>query len=182
MKKNRLIVLFIFSSFVFFSGLGWAQPKSGEPERVIIDLNALGEKMGVPMGDVTFPDGGKVKMQQWGKAHISKVIADLQYCFDAPENTMESFKLAWERGARFVETDVHLSREGEVVLIHDENTLRTTGYDGAVAELSLEELRSLDAGSWKSKKYKNARIPTLEDLLKSRPEHGKIVIELRPMD
>jgi hypothetical protein len=90
MNRNSVMVLFTLVSVVFFSAGAWARDNStdsAEPERVIIDLNALGEKMDVPMGDVTFPDGTKFKLQQWEPAHIRKVISDLQHCFDAPQNT-----------------------------------------------------------------------------------------------
>lgn len=85
-----LIVLSILFLILLIPCSGIAQksdPKGDEPERVIIDLNALGEKMDVPLGEVTFPDGSKFRLQKWEKAHIQKAIADLQYCFDAPEKT-----------------------------------------------------------------------------------------------
>jgi hypothetical protein len=92
MKKRGgfLIVLFVVTVLGSIPGLvlaGGDGLVAKGPERVIIDLNALGEKMDVPMGEVTFPDGAKFNLQQWGREHIEKVIADLQPCFDAPEKT-----------------------------------------------------------------------------------------------
>jgi hypothetical protein len=90
MHNGKLFFMVSLVSVLFFSSWAYAgpdAPEKAQPERVIIDLNALGEKMDVPMGDVTFPDGTKFKLQQWGEAHIREVIAGLTHCFDAPENT-----------------------------------------------------------------------------------------------
>ena len=64
----------------------------------------------------------------------------------APENTLEAFRLAVESGARGLELDVHVTRDGEVVVIHDASVDRTTDGSGAVAGMTLAELRGLDAG------------------------------------
>src|SRR5918993_335443 len=64
----------------------------------------------------------------------------------APENTMEAFRLAVETGAGGLELDVHLSRDGYIVVIHDPTLDRTTDGTGAVARMTLDELRGLDAG------------------------------------
>lgn len=62
-----------------------------------------------------------------------------------PENTMLAFKKALESGADGIELDVHLSKDGHLVIIHDENLLRTCGYDTFVKDLILEELKKLNA-------------------------------------
>jgi glycerophosphoryl diester phosphodiesterase len=64
----------------------------------------------------------------------------------APENTLEAFRLAVEAGAGGLELDVHLTRDGEVVVIHDATVDRVTDGSGAVAGMTLEEVRRLDAG------------------------------------
>src|ERR687889_2649116 len=64
----------------------------------------------------------------------------------APENTLEAFRLAVEAGAGGLELDVHLTRDGHVVVIHDPTLDRTTGGTGAVAAMTLHELREGDAG------------------------------------
>ena len=64
----------------------------------------------------------------------------------APENTLEAFRLAVEAGAGGLELDVHMSRDGELVVIHDASVDRTTDGSGAVAGMTLDELRGLDAG------------------------------------
>lgn len=83
----------------------------------------------------------------------------------APENTMEAFKLAYEMGADGIETDVQLTKDGVPVLIHDEQVKRTTNGSGFVKDYTYDELIQLDAGSWFSNAYQDARIISLEDFL-----------------
>jgi glycerophosphoryl diester phosphodiesterase len=84
----------------------------------------------------------------------------------APENTMASFRRAAELGARFIETDLHLSRDSHLVAIHDPTLERTTNGRGAVRDYNLAELRKLDAGSWFGAEFAGQRIPTLEEILR----------------
>ena len=67
----------------------------------------------------------------------------------APENTLEAFKLAMDMGADGFELDVHLSKDGELVVIHDETVDRTTDGTGFVGEMTLAELKALDASNHK---------------------------------
>jgi len=82
-----------------------------------------------------------------------------------PENTLLAFESALKAGADAVECDVHLTADGEVVVIHDETVDRTTNGHGEVAALTLEELRQLDAGSWKDGRFAGQRIPTLREVI-----------------
>ena len=79
----------------------------------------------------------------------------------APENTLAAFELALVENADAIELDVKLSADGHVVVIHDTTTDRTTGAPGRVKDLSLTDLRALEAGSFFSEHFKNERIPTL---------------------
>lgn len=83
----------------------------------------------------------------------------------APENTLAAFRLAAQLGAQAVEFDVQLSRDGEVVVIHDAELERTTDGRGSVATSTAAELRRLDAGSWFGPQYANERIPLLREVL-----------------
>jgi glycerophosphoryl diester phosphodiesterase len=82
-----------------------------------------------------------------------------------PENTMVAFQQAIQLGATGIETDVQMTSDGELVLIHDESLLRTTGINKLVKDVTLAELRQLDCGSWFSPQFARERIPTLDDLL-----------------
>src|SRR5918911_3997990 len=82
-----------------------------------------------------------------------------------PENTPASFERGLELGADWIELDVHLSRDGALVVIHDETVDRTTNGHGAVRDHTLAELEALDAGSWFGADYAGQRIPTLDEVL-----------------
>lgn len=99
--------------------------------------------------------------------------------FHAPENTLSSAKLGWEHQADGVEIDIHLSKDNRIIVLHDYDTKRTTGVYFKVAETFSDTLRKLDAGSWKSEKYKGERIPYLEEILQALPQNKKLVIEIK---
>jgi glycerophosphoryl diester phosphodiesterase len=84
---------------------------------------------------------------------------------EAPENTLAAFAAAEAAGADGIELDVHLSRDGVPVVIHDATVDRTTNGRGAVDRLRLDDLRRLDAGSWFSPQFAGEPVPTLEEVL-----------------
>ena len=84
---------------------------------------------------------------------------------DAPENTLAAFDLALEQGAELIEFDVHRTRAGELVILHDFSLDRTTTGAGQVAERTLAELKELDAGAWRGDRWVGQRIPTLDEVL-----------------
>ncbi|WP_238652402.1 glycerophosphodiester phosphodiesterase [Paenibacillus piscarius] len=83
----------------------------------------------------------------------------------APENTMAAFRKGLELGATGIETDVQMTSDGAVVVIHDESLDRTTTGSGYVKDKTLREILEVDAGSWFSPEFAGERIPTLEELL-----------------
>jgi len=98
----------------------------------------------------------------------------------APENTLAAIRAAVKSGATGCEFDVYRCGDGTVVLMHDETVDRTTDGTGRVTELTLNQLRQLDAGSWKNSKYKGERIPTLTEALKLLNGSGcQPVIEIK---
>ena len=87
----------------------------------------------------------------------------------APENTFVAYDKALAMGINHVELDIHLTRDGQIVVIHDDTVDRTTNSSGRVADFTLDELRALDAGSWFSSEYMGERIRSLGETL----EHYK---------
>ncbi len=99
----------------------------------------------------------------------------------APENTLAAFKRAIALGATFIETDLQLSRDSHFVAIHDDAVSRTTNGQGKVHDLSLADLRRLDAGSWFGSEFTGERIPTLEEILEFSKKHDVVFyLELKP--
>ena len=100
----------------------------------------------------------------------------------APENTLEAFKLAMDMGAEGFELDVHLSKDGELVVIHDETVDRTTNGKGLVWEKTLAELKELDACN-KMEAYRGAKIPTLREVYELIRDTDHIVnVEIKTDD
>lgn len=98
----------------------------------------------------------------------------------APENTMAAFELAAEYGAEWIEIDVQLSQEKVPVVIHDQTVNRCTNGSGKVSQLTLNELKALDAGLWFGEVYRDEPIPTLaETLLFAQRNRVKLNIELK---
>ena len=81
-----------------------------------------------------------------------------------PENTLAAFKAAVELPITGVEIDVHLTKDREIVVIHDEKVNRTTDGKGYIKDMTLSEVRKLDAGSWFSEEFAGEKIPTLDEV------------------
>lgn len=97
----------------------------------------------------------------------------------APENTFPAFELALKMGSCGVETDIHITKDNVPVLIHDSMVDRTTNGTGRVNELTLEEIKRLDAGSWFSTEFAGTQIPTLEEFLKAFGHKVHLVLEIK---
>jgi len=108
-----------------------------------------------------------------------EIIAHRGASGDAPENTAAAVREAWRQNADAVEMDVHLSRDGRIVVIHDATTERTTGVNGTVAAMTAAELCALDAGIGKGDRFAGERIPLLEDLLPLTPPGKRLYIEVK---
>lgn len=97
----------------------------------------------------------------------------------APENSLASIRRALEHGIPWVEVDVHLSADDEVVVIHDRTLRRTTSGRGPVRAHSYDALRTLDAGSWFDPSFAGERIPRLSDVLQLIGETARLNIEVK---
>jgi glycerophosphoryl diester phosphodiesterase len=105
---------------------------------------------------------------------------------DAPENTLPAFEAAVALGYRYLETDVHLTRDGVLLAFHDSSLDRLTDHSGAIVDLSLDEVREADAGYWFTPdagttypfRGRGVVVPTLEELL-TRWEHVFLNIDAK---
>ena len=82
----------------------------------------------------------------------------------APENTLAAFEEALNQKIPGVEFDIHLCKSGELVVTHDDNLKRVTGFDGLVEDQSYVEMKKLDAGSWMDSRFTGEKLPLLEDV------------------
>ncbi|MBP1124691.1 MULTISPECIES: glycerophosphodiester phosphodiesterase family protein [Pseudomonas] len=111
----------------------------------------------------------------------SNLIAHRGASAFAPENTLEAIELAARMGAQWVEIDVKLTRDGALVVIHDDTLDRTTSGQGAVVLNTLEHIRSLDAGRWFSSTYAGVAVPTFEEVVDTVIRLGLgLQVELKP--
>ncbi|HCV42934.1 MAG TPA: glycerophosphodiester phosphodiesterase [Bacteroidetes bacterium] len=93
------------------------------------------------------------------------IIAHRGASGSSPENTMAAFRKSVHAGADMIELDVRLTQDFHLVVHHDRNVRRTTNGRGNIWDLTLQQLRSLDAGSWFSPKFQRERIPTLREVM-----------------
>ena len=115
-------------------------------------------------------------------AFATDIIAHRGASADAPENTMAAFRAGYAQEADAIELDVHLSKDGQAVVIHDVDTKRVAGVDRPVVEQTLEELLAHsvgDWGQWKGRGFEAERIPTLDEVLAIVPDDKRVVIEIK---
>ena len=96
-----------------------------------------------------------------------------------PENTLVAFKEAIRLQAQMIEFDVRMTKDKQLVILHDETVDRTTNGSGKIEDFTLEEVKKLDAGSSKSEVFKNEKIPTFAEALAIMPENIWLNIHLK---
>jgi glycerophosphoryl diester phosphodiesterase len=115
----------------------------------------------------------------FSEASAVEIVAHRGASYDAPENTVASWKLGFEQRADAGELDIYLTKDGQIVVMHDATTKRTGGKDGRIAAQTLEQLRQLDVGQWKSPAWTGTRIPTLAEALATVPEGKRMLVEIK---
>jgi len=108
-----------------------------------------------------------------------EIIAHRGASFDAPENTLAAARLAWIQNADAIECDARLTRDGELVVLHDDDARRIAGVAVRATDATLAELQRLDAGRWKGARFTGERIPALAELLATVPARKRIFIEVK---
>lgn len=109
-----------------------------------------------------------------------KITAHRGSSLNAPENTMAAFQKAIDEMADYIELDVQQTKDGAVIVMHDSNVSRTTGVDKYVWEMTLDEIKELDAGSLFSNAYVGEKVPTLGEVIKLVKGKVKLNIEIKP--
>ena len=107
------------------------------------------------------------------------IIAHRGSSTESPENTLSAFRLAISQGADGIEGDFHLTKDKQIVCIHDSNTARVANTKLIVKNSTLAELKKLDVGYWFNSTFKNEKIPTLNEVLDILPPDKKLFLEIK---
>lgn len=130
-----------------------------------IGIGTTGAEELAPHVDITLPSRGLC-------AHRGAMATH-------PENTPAAFHEAIRCGAHMIEFDVQLTKDSHLVVIHDAAVNRTTNGSGCVSDLTLKEIKELDAGGWKSPEFKGERVPTMEEALSVMPVNIWLNVHLK---
>ncbi|MFS0879225.1 glycerophosphodiester phosphodiesterase [Metabacillus niabensis] len=114
----------------------------------------------------------------WKHEHFL-VVAHRGAAGYAPENTMAAFRKAVELKADFIELDIQMSKDGELVVIHDPTVDRTTNGVGEIRNLTYNEIKQLDAGKWFHKNFSGEKVPTLQEVLTEFSGKISFLIEIK---
>lgn len=97
----------------------------------------------------------------------------------APMNTLPSFELALAQGADGIELDVRLTRDGAMIIMHDDKVDATTDGVGHIRDLTLTDIRALDAGAWFGEAFRGTRVPTLDEVFEAVGNRTRINVEIK---
>ncbi|MEQ8787791.1 MAG: exo-alpha-sialidase [Pirellulaceae bacterium] len=110
---------------------------------------------------------------------VEQIVAHRGASVERPECTLAAVLRAIETGATAVEVDVRTTKDGALVILHDAALDRTTNGEGAIGEITFDELRKLDAGSWFDEKYAQERVPTLAEVLRACKGRIDVLLDLK---
>ncbi|MGB5963951.1 MAG: glycerophosphodiester phosphodiesterase family protein [Sulfurimonadaceae bacterium] len=108
-----------------------------------------------------------------------KKIAHRGFSENYPENTLLAFQKALDGGVDAIETDLRLSLDNQPIIFHDDDLQRITGLNKTPESLTLNELQALDAGSWFDRRYKDEKIPSLDELLHLCSAKATLILEIK---
>ena len=108
-----------------------------------------------------------------------EIIAHRGESADAPENTLAAFELAWSRGINSFELDCRLTKDNQLIVIHDADTKRTSNQTKLVTESTADELCQLDAGKWKDAKFAGVMFSRLSEVFAKMPTNARCFVEVK---
>ena len=131
-----------------------------------VSINAPYKWDGKPFNMTVNDFGGQdYNIEDFKKEFNVRSINHRGYCLEAPENTLSAYKLSARKGFRYVECDVSFTSDNIPVLLHDNTINRTSNWTGTIGELTLEQVKQYDFGSWFSPNYTGEKIPTFEEFI-----------------
>ena len=107
------------------------------------------------------------------------IIAHRGESFEAPENTLSSINLAWQKNDDAVEIDIRMTKDDKIIVIHDNNTFRTGRKFMNVSSCSYDELLKVDVGKFKGNNWKNEKIPLLDEVINMIPKDKILFVEIK---
>lgn len=110
------------------------------------------------------------------------IIAHRGESFIAPENTLSAINMAWDLGVKAIEIDVQLTLDHKIVVIHDRSTKRVGNTNKCIRKSLLKDLKRVEVGLFKDKRWKGETIPTLQEVIETIPLDGKLIIEIKSTD
>ena len=108
-----------------------------------------------------------------------EIVAHRGASFDAPENTLAAVALAWQQLADAVEIDVRVTKDGQIVAMHDVDTRRTCNRTRIIADATYAQIRELEASHGKGQRYAGESVPLLAEIFATVPAHGKLFVEVK---
>jgi glycerophosphoryl diester phosphodiesterase len=111
--------------------------------------------------------------------HHIRIIAHRGGANLAPENTLAAFRQAIDLGVDMIEIDVHLSKDGHIMVIHDFTLDRTTTGKGKIADMTLKQIRKYDAGVKFNEKFRGEKVPTLDETMELLNGKTGLLIEIK---
>lgn len=149
-----------------------------QADGTLITADNMGYQV-IDRGDSYYYGDGLINTVDDYRAHMD-VIAHRGYPAVAPENTIPSFYQAMHLGVDWLETDVQMTKDGVLVLFHDNDLKRITGQEGTIADYTYDELMQMDFGAWFAEGYAGTKIPTLQELCDLiREDDVKVYLELK---
>ena len=163
------------------------QPGYIQDKKKLLLIHRIGVLLGLTSVFTAFLIGVLVCSGLWNPQveylHRTEITAHRGASVDYPENTMAAFRGAYEQGADWVELDVRLTKDKQVVVMHDANVRRTTGKDALVSDMTYDEISLLDAGSSFSSGFAGETVPLLGEVIAyAKPLGLKLNIELKTVD
>lgn len=156
------VIAEVVAPSVFFMSLA-------SEEETVISAPRLLPLVSVEDNDkVMVVNDGKWSLQLKDSLYVNsniKAVNHRGYCTEAPENTLSAYKLSKKKGFTYVECDVSFTSDGVAVLLHDSTVDRTSNGTGNIGNLTLEEVKTLDFGSWFDSSFAGETIPTLEEFI-----------------
>ena len=143
-----------------------------------LTINGYGNESGN-----NFHNNARTRVSTWdfepGSQASPLIIAHRGDVSNAPENTLSAFRSAYDLGADGIELDVHLTSDEQLVVFHDRHLDRTSNGSGLLNHSTLEEVQSLDVGSWFGSRYSGERAPTLDEAFESLPPDYLVNVEMK---